>query len=360
MQKKVVLSVDAMGGANAPAAVIAGASIAVSKEESLFIRFYGDISIVEPLVRKYKKLTACSEVVHSPKWISDDEPPVRALKVGANSSMRNAIEALKSNDADACVSAGNTGALMVMSKLVLGDLPGIKRPAIVGILPSMSGQSVMLDLGANAECDPHHLLQFAFMGDCFARVALNKKHPSIGLLNIGTEEIKGRELEKKTYQLLQKSGLNFIGYVEGHDIALGKADVVVTDGFCGNIALKTAEGAISLALTLIKNGLQSNYLAKVGSLFVKDAIKDAFKSVDPNKNNGAMFIGVNGIVVKSHGSAGPEGIANAIQIAYDLARKRVNQRIVEELERSQESVGSNIVARIKQTSAKILGIPLTD
>ena len=358
MSQRIVISLDAMGGANAPRAVIEGASIALSKNPNLYFKIFGNQQLIGNLFEQFPILKENYEFIETGTYISDDEQPIKALKNGVNSSMRKAIDAVKENAAVACVSSGNTGALMVMAKMVLGELPGIKRPAIVGVVPNLNGGTVMLDLGANAECDETNLFQFALMGDCFAKIILNKKTPSIGLLNVGVEQIKGREIEKKTYNLLKKSGLNFIGYVEGHDLTKGVVDVVVTDGFSGNIVLKTAEGTARLLMQIMKQGFQNNLSSKIGGLLAKKSLKESFKSVDPNVNNGAMFIGVNGIVVKSHGGAEAIGFANAINVAYDLAQRNINQEIIKELDilQGEMSLGQNIVEKIKKTSARILGI----
>lgn len=351
MSQKIVLSLDAMGGANAPRAVIEGASIALQKNPNLFFKIFGNRQLIGDLFEQFPVLSGNYEFIETVTYISDEEQPIKALKNGTESSMRKAIDAVKNNTAVACVSSGNTGALMVMSKLVLGELPGIKRPAIVGVVPNLNGGTVMLDLGANAECDEHNLFQFALMGDCFAKIVLDKKSPSIGLLNVGVEQIKGRDLEKKTYNLLKKSGLNFVGYVEGHDLTKGIVDVIVTDGFSGNIVLKTAEGTARLLLQIMKQGFGKSLASKIGGLLAKRALKESFSRVDPNVNNGAMFIGINGIVVKSHGGAEAIGFANAINVAYDLAQRNINQEIIKELDvlQGEVSLGQNIVEKIKKT-----------
>ncbi len=358
MPQKIILSLDAMGGANAPRAVIEGASIAIAKNPNLYFKVFGNKQLIGNLFEQFPNLKGSYEFIDTDTYVSDDEQPIRALKNGVGSSMRKAIDAVKDNTASACVSSGNTGALMVMAKLVLGDLPGIKRPAIVGVMPNLNGGTVILDLGANAECDANNLFQFALMGDCFAKIILNKQNPTIGLLNVGVEQIKGRELEKATYNLLKKSGLNFIGYVEGHDITKGAVDVIVSDGFSGNIVLKTAEGTARLLIQIMKQGFEKNLISKLGGFLARKALKESFRRVDPNINNGAMFIGVNGIVVKSHGGAEAVGFANAINVAYDLAQRNINQEIIRELDVLQReiSIGQNIVDKIKKTSARILGI----
>jgi glycerol-3-phosphate acyltransferase PlsX len=358
MSQKVILSLDAMGGAGAPASVIEGASIALKYHPDLYYLFYGNDQLLNDGISSFPNLEGNCEIFPTKVVISDEEQPIKALRAGAQSSMRKAIDAVKDGFASACVSAGNTGALMVMSKLVLKEISGIKRPAIVGVMPTQTGDgTVMLDLGANAECDENNLFQFALMGDCFAKAALGKQNPSIALLNVGVEQIKGRDVEKKTYDMLKRSSLNFVGFIEGHDLTKGEVDVVVTDGFSGNIALKTAEGTVRFVMDLMKEGLTSNPIAKVGGLLAKKSIKKALSGIDPNKKNGAMFIGINGVVVKSHGSASAEGFAHAISVAHDLVKRDVNKQIVKELDLMKGiSSKANIVDIIKEKSAKILGL----
>lgn len=358
MSQKVIISLDAMGGAGAPDSVIAGANIARNHHHDLYYLFYGNDRILNDKISYFPNLIGNCEVFPTKDVVSDEEQPVKALRSGAESSMRKAIDAVKDGFASACVSAGNTGALMVMSKLVLKEITGIRRPAIIGIMPTQAGEgTVMLDLGANAVCDENNLFQFALMGDCFAKAVLGKQNPSIALLNVGVEQIKGRDIEKKTYDMLKRSSLNFVGYIEGHDLTKGEVDVVVTDGFSGNVVLKTAEGTVRFLMGLMKEGLTGNTLTKVGGLLVKKSIKKALSGVDPNKKNGAMFIGINGIVVKSHGSASAEGFANAISVAYDLVKRDVNKQIAKELDLMKDiSSKFNIVDIIKEKSAKILGL----
>jgi glycerol-3-phosphate acyltransferase PlsX len=290
--------------------------------------------------------------------ITDDDTPVVALRQKKQSSMYRAVESMYNGEANAVVSAGNTGALMVISKMLLGTLEGIKRPAIVGMYPTKNAMSVMLDLGANTDCNDSILSQFALMGVCFAKVVLNKDKPSVGLLNVGVEQIKGRELERKTFEVLQDSGLNFAGYIEGHDIAMGKVDVIVTDGFSGNLVLKASEGAANLFIHLLKGISRDNGItAKLAMLMLKPYLKNTLSKIDPDKHNGAMFIGLNGITVKSHGGATHRGMLSAINVAVELVRRNINFEILRELKFLEEKgVGTNLFERIKSTSVKFLGI----
>lgn len=345
-----------MGGSGAPLAVIEGASLALNRHPDIFYLIYGTNAAYQ-LIANYPNLQGKFEFIEVSSVISDHEQPIKALKLGVESSMRKAVDAVKEKRANACVSSGNTGALMVIAKMVLRELNDIKRPAIVGVMPSIHGGSVMLDLGANTECDEHNLFQFAVMGVCFAQAVLSKANPRVALLNIGIEQIKGRELEKKTYALLENSGLNFIGYIEGHDLTKGMADVIVTDGFTGNMALKAAEGAVRYTMALMKEGFKANLPSQIGGMLAKKSLRRSFEPIDPNEKNGAMFIGINGIVVKSHGSALPIGFANAICVAYDLAAREINHAIANGLKTFHETKeATSLVDKIKETSAKILGL----
>jgi glycerol-3-phosphate acyltransferase PlsX len=320
-----------MGGDHAPQCIIEAADYIAQTHIHVNFKLVGDKKVLTKLIERYPSLKPRAEIIHAASIVENNDQPMHALRKGKHSSMRLAIDLVKSGEVDACVSGGNTGALMMMSNVVLGNLPGIQRPAIISLFPHVRGFSVMLDLGANAECEPSHLVQFALMGACFARAVLKKENPSIGLLNIGEEEIKGRDLERKTYTLLKESALNFMGNVEGHDITKGSVDVVVTDGFSGNIALKTAEGVATICSTFMKDAFRSSLRAKIGGLLASSALKITFRRMDPRAHNGAMFIGINGIVVKSHGSSDSYGVRNAIEVAINLAQKEVNQRIAEEL-----------------------------
>lgn len=338
-----------MGGANAPEAVINGISLAATKHPNVKFVVFGDSVRLLPLLTSHKALASRYEIVHCSHVITDDEQPVRALKRGTDSSMRKAIDMVKERRADACISCGNTGALMVMAKLVLGDIHGISRPAIASIFPNFNDGVVLLDLGANAECDAHNLFQFALMGHCFAQAVLHKKNPSIGLLNVGVEEYKGRDIDKKAYELLKTSSLNFYGYVEGHDIPEGKVDVVVTDGFSGNVVLKTAEGVASLCKDVLKQTFKGSIFGYIAAFLVRKRLKHIVDTFDPRNHNGAMFIGVDGVVVKSHGSSDDIAFANAVDATVNLVEQNINKHIsslLEQLTTEHRSDGSNMINKI--------------
>ncbi len=325
-----------MGGDNAPACVVEGAEIALRKYDNLRFVFFGDKPKIEALFKLYPAVESFCEVVHTDVTIAPHDKPSVALRRGAQSSMRLAIDAVKDGKADCMVSAGNTGALMAMAKLVFRTLPGISRPAIAALVPTIKGDAVMLDLGANIECDANDLVQYAIMGDAFARSVLSLKSPKIGLLNVGSEDVKGVDEVKEAYQMLRNPelGLNFHGFVEGNDIAEGTVDVVVTDGFTGNVALKTAEGIGRMVSRYVSSAFKSSLGSKLGYLLAKPAIARLRKSLDPRRRNGAMFVGLNGIAVKSHGSADGYSFYFALRVAAELASNRINHKILEELKLS--------------------------
>jgi glycerol-3-phosphate acyltransferase PlsX len=341
----VTISLDAMGGDKAPLSVIKGAchqaSINAANNIEVKFLFYGDEKQITPLITQYQdpKAKLNYQIIHCDKVISSDEKPSTALRQGKNSSMWLAIEAVANKQADAVVSSGNTGALMAISRIVLRSLNDIHRPAIAGLIPSLKGNVAMLDLGANAECSAENLFEFAIMGDAFAKVMLGLKNPRIGLLNIGSEEVKGNDVIRLASSLIKESApsLNFIGYVEGNEIAEGTADVVVADGFSGNIALKTAEGTAKFCKDIMRTSFESSFLAKLGYLLARASIKKASSKLDARLYNGAMFLGLNGIVVKSHGSSEHIGFANAIAVATELAKNNINDKINQEMELFQQN-----------------------
>jgi phosphate acyltransferase len=334
--KKIVVALDAMGGDYAPTSVIEGAQKALEsyKNSGLNIEYliFGDQDMIDPLVNKWKDLSLCSSVIHAEHKVNSDDRPSYALRNAKNTSMGMAINAVKQHNAHAVVSAGNTGALMAISKVYLRTLSGIDRPAIIGLLPTINNKIVGLDLGANAECTSDNLVQFAIMGDAFAKVILNKSNPTIGLLNIGSEEIKGNDTIKSAANVLQdQQYLNFFGYIEADDIVMGKVDVVVADGFSGNIAIKMAEGTAYLCRNLMEKAFKSNILSKLGYMLAKTNLKNTFKQIDGRYYNGAMLIGLNGVVVKSHGGADAVAFANAIKVAVDLSANNINSKITQEI-----------------------------
>lgn len=335
MSNNTVIALDAMGGDRAPGIVVSGAALARERYPKVKFLFFGDEQTVKPLLDRHSILHASSELIHAPEAISADLKPSLALRQGRNSSMRLALNAVAQGQAASVVSAGNTGALMAMAKFVLKTLPGIDRPAIASMVPTKVGESVMLDLGANVECDAENLVQFALMGAIFCRAVLGISQPSIGLLNIGTEEMKGHDEIRTAANILRDRPIpgRFYGYVEGNDIAKGTVDVVVTDGFSGNIALKTLEGTAQLMSYFMRQTLTSSLSAKIGYMFARGAMQKLKVRIDPRRYNGAMFLGLQGICVKSHGGTDHVGFANAIGVAHDLMSHRFNEGIIEELAR---------------------------
>lgn len=332
-KKNIVISLDVMGGDKAPDIVLYGAEIAIDKCPDIEFLLFGHEKKITPILKKLPKLDARSKLIHTETHINAEEKPSLALRRGRDSSMWLAINAVKEGKADAVVSAGNTGALMAISKLILRPIVGIDRPAIASIFPTKKGRCVLLDLGANIDCSADNLVQFALMGDAFAKVLLDVAEPKIGLLNVGSEDNKGSEIVKSAAHELKEGdyAINFYGYVEGDDIAEGTTDVVVTDGFTGNIALKTAEGTAKMCIDTMKTAFKSSPIAMLAGLMAKSAIKSAFKKLDPRLHNGAMFLGLNGISVKSHGGTDKIGFANAIAVAYELASKDINKKLKDEM-----------------------------
>jgi len=332
-----------MGGDHAPDMVVAGADIARERTPDVEYLFFGDEVRLRALLEAHPSLKAISEVRHTEVAVASDAKPSVALRTGRQSSMRLAIDAVASGEAACVVSAGNTGALMAMAKFVLKTLPGIDRPAIASFFPTIRGESVMLDLGANLECDADNLVQFAVMGTVFSRTVLGLLDPTIGLLNVGSEEQKGHEAIRQAAAALRKTPLakNFRGFVEGNDIGAGTVDVVVTDGFTGNVALKTAEGTAKLYAEFLRRTFQSSLLAKAGYLLARGAFAKLKVRTDPRRYNGAMFLGLQGICVKSHGGTDAVGFANAINVAVDLSVHGFNAKIRDELARLQAALAAS-------------------
>lgn len=350
MTQSITLSIDAMGGDRAPDIVIGGMDIARRRTEGIRFIVFGDRNTVVPLLEKYPETAKISKLVHTEDVVSNDERPVEVLRKRKNSSMRLAIDAVRDGDAAGIVSAGNTGALMVLAKFSLKMLPGIARPAIATLMPSRSGDVVMLDVGANTECDAENLVQFAVMGEVYARRVLGHRQPSVAILNIGEEDMKGHAEVKRAGDILRESKklpIQFYGFVEGDDIGAGTVDVVVTDGFTGNIALKTVEGTAKTFAQFLRESINGSLLARIGSLFMIPAFRAFRERVDPRRYNGAMLLGLNGICVKSHGGTDEVGFASAIDVAAELVKQDYNDRIRTDLERLMSEEGEAIKAAAK-------------
>ena len=328
------LAIDAMGGDAAPEAVLDGLELAAERHPGARFLLVGDEArVVAALARRKRAAKVCS-LRHAPEVISGDLKPTAALRM-RGSSMRLAIDAVAAGEAAGVVSAGNTGALMALAKIVIKTMPEIDRPALAAIGPSARGDVVLLDLGANVQCDARNLVEFAIMGDAFARVALGLTMPSIGLLNVGSEELKGDDRVRAAAEILRDShiGAQFRGFIEGHDFTAGTVDVVVTDGFTGNVALKTGEGALKLMRDLLRQVFTSSIPARLGYLLARPALDRLREWMDPRRYNGAILLGLNGVVVKSHGGTDALGFAHAVDVAMDMVTHGYNDRIKDGFER---------------------------
>jgi glycerol-3-phosphate acyltransferase PlsX len=328
------LAVDAMGGDNAPDIVVQGLGIAAERHPEARFLLLGDEARLNPLLARWGRAAQACTVRHAPDAVGGDCKPTVALRM-RGTSMRLAIDAVARGEAHGVVSAGNTGALLALSKIVLKTLPGIDRPAMAAIMPSARGDVVMLDLGANVACDTRNLVEFSLLGDMFARTVLGLTSPTIGVLNVGSEELKGDDRVRRAAEIIRSShiGGQFHGFVEGHDIAAGTTDVVVTDGFTGNVALKMGEGAMKLVTDLLRQVYSSSLSSKVGYLLAKPGLDQMKVWLDPRRYNGAVMLGLNGVVVKSHGGTDAEGFAHATDVAVDMVVHRFNDRIREGLGR---------------------------
>ena len=329
------IAIDAMGGDSGPSVMLAGAAAALERRDDLGFILFGDEGAIHAELAEHKALAAASEVVHCDDVIAGTDKPSQAIRRAKTSSMGQAIAAVKEGQAQAMVSGGNTGALMAMAKLALRTPPGIDRPALAALLPTLGDNDVvMLDLGANTECDSNNLVQFAVMGAAYARVVLELERPRVQLLNIGTEELKGTDELKAAAAVLREAdylGMRFTGFIEGDKLSRGGADVVVTDGFSGNIALKTVEGTARFVTDLLRRAFTSSIRSKVGFLISRPATELLRHHLDPNNHNGAVFLGLNGLVVKSHGSANDKGVANAIRVAARMVREDLTRKIAEDV-----------------------------
>jgi phosphate acyltransferase len=337
MSQTVRIALDAMGGDHGPAVVVAGAELALARHPESEFLFFGNNAVVAPLVAEHKALQSASRIVHAEIAVRMEDKPSQALRYGRRkSSMWLAIEAVKKKEADVVVSAGNTGALMAMSKFDLKMLAGIDRPAIAALWPTLRGESVVLDVGASIGADAGHLVDLAVMGAATARILLGLERPTVGLLNIGVEEVKGLEPVREAGRILREKqiqDLDYVGFVEGDDIGQGKVDVVVTEGFAGNIALKTAEGTARQIGEYLREAMNSSIGTRIGYLFARSGFQQLRERLDPRRANGGIFLGLNGIVIKSHGGADAEGFAAAIDLGYGVVRDDLLAKITAALAR---------------------------
>lgn len=329
MTRALTVSIDAMGGDAGPAIVVSALLRSLQRHTNVQFILHGDEAQLTALVAKHPKLKGRVSLRHAPGRVAMEDKPSHVLRRGRDTSMWHAIDSVKQGEADVAVSAGNTGALMAVSMFGLGIIEGISRPAIATIWPTMKGQTVVLDVGANVSASDEQLVDFAVMGEAFAHVIFGLERPSVGILNVGAEEQKGNDAVKGAAHILRNSSLPmaFHGFVEGDDIAKGTVDVVVTDGFTGNIALKTAEGTAKLVGIYLRQSLKRTLLSRLGAAVASGALSTLRRKLDPRANAGGIFLGLNGVVVKCHGGADAVSFASAMDMAIDMAKANINPRI---------------------------------
>ncbi|HEY4941811.1 MAG TPA: phosphate acyltransferase PlsX [Rhizomicrobium sp.] len=331
MARELTVSIDAMGGDAGPGIVVAALARSVLRHPAVKYILHGDESELKPLLLKRGKLAERVDIRHTAERVRMEEKPSLALRRGRNTSMWRAINSVKTKEAEAAVSAGNTGALMAMSIFQLGTLEGISRPAIAVLWPTKRGQSVVLDVGANIVVSADQLVDFAVMGEAFTRAVLGIERPTVGILNVGTEDMKGHDAVKAAAHTLRNNStlpIEFAGFVEGDDIAEGTVDVVVTDGFTGNVALKTAEGTAKLVAHFLRSALMRSFLGRIGGFLAGGALNVLRRKLDPRALGAGIFLGLDGVVMKSHGGTDELGFASALDMAIDMARAGVIARII--------------------------------
>lgn len=333
LPRPLKIAVDGMGGDHAPSSVIKGMALALARLPFLSFELFGDQEVLLPLLKRHKALAKVTTLQHTDEKVLASTKPAEALRGLRQSSMRLALDATKSGACDATVSAGNTGAYLALAKFVLKTLQGVTRPAIVSQVPTQKGETVFLDLGGNLTCSARHLVEFALMGRVFARHLLFCEQPKVGLLNVGSEMLKGVESIKEAAKCLEKVLPHYYGFVEGNDITKGTVDVVVADGFAGNVALKASEGAVEFLLQSLKNCFKSSFATKLAYLCARGVLKTLATQLDPRKYNGAFWLGLDGVAVKSHGGADPLAFSYAIEMAADMANSTLKAEIEKEMER---------------------------
>ena len=334
MNSQIIIAVDAMGGDNSPNKVIEGVSIHSKTSNDVYYKIFGDTNLIIPLVKKYNISKDIHEAIHTNKIVEGSDSALSAAKKGKDTSLWLAIESLKNNQAHAIVSAGNTGALFLISKLNLKMIENIDKPALSALWPSKKGMNVVLDLGANIECSSKNLIDFSIMGSALLKALYDNKKPTVALLNIGSEEIKGNAMIKDTYQILSQkkySLFDFGGYIEGNNIMDGKINVIVADGFTGNIALKTAEGTSNFIISELKKALSSTLIGKISSLINFNNLKKFKNKLDPRLYNGAILLGLDKPVIKSHGSTDAIGFANSLKVCEQTIKGKLIDQIKENI-----------------------------
>lgn len=331
MPVSMTISVDAMGGDEGPVMVLAGLDVLLLRQPDVRFMLFGEADKIEPVLAQYPRVRDASSIIHCDVTVSMDEKPSQALRSGrGKSSMWKAIEAVKEGEADFCVSAGNTGALMAMSKFCLRTMANIERPAIAAIWPTLKGESIVLDMGATIGADAQQLVDFAMMGGAMARALFDLKKPTVGLLNVGVEEVKGLDEIKTAGRILREAdahNFEYFGFVEGNDLGQGTVDVVVTEGFTGNIALKTAEGTAKQISGYLREAMTRTWRARLGYLLAKTAFDRLRDKMDPSRVNGGVFLGLNGIVIKSHGGTDPSGFASATELGFNIVKNGLLEKI---------------------------------
>lgn len=350
------IALDAMGGEQAPHAIVEGAVMAARNHGAKVI-LVGDEERVYGELEKHDTSGLSLSVYHAPRVVGMHESPSMAVRRNRDCSIKVALDLVKEGEADAVVSAGNSGAAMAFAMFVLKKLEGVERPAIATFHPTSEGRSILLDAGGNVDCKPVHLIQFAIMGSVYAKLVLGKENPRIGLLSNGTEESKGNELTRETHAILKQTGLNYAGYVEGRDICNGNADVVVCDGFVGNVALKTSEGLAEAIGTILKSEIKKSLRAKIGYLLIKGAFANLKKRVDYSEYGGAPLLGINGICLICHGGSSAKAVMNAVLVGVKLVEGGFNQHLVEELGKRRELLKmghKNVMKILDQIKEKII------
>ena len=334
------IALDAMGGDFGPQVVIPGAAISLTRQPNQAFILFGDEAKIKPILAKHPALAAKSRIVHTDFAIASDEKPSQAMRRGKGSSMWLALEAVKNGEAQAAVSGGNTGALMAMAKLILRPLPGIERPAIAALWPTVKGECIVLDVGANIGASSRQLTDFALMGAAMARALFHVEKPTVGLLNVGSEDTKGADEVKEAHAWLKERDLpmTYKGFVEGDEIGHSVVDVVVVEGFAGNIALKTAEGTARQVGQYIKDAMGSSMLTKLGALLASGGFAALKERMDPRRVNGGTFLGLNGIAIKSHGGSDALGFASAVDLAYEMANSGLTERLTTDVAAAQPAV----------------------
>ncbi|WP_189427156.1 phosphate acyltransferase PlsX [Devosia pacifica] len=337
MTDTIRISVDAMGGDNGPRIALHGAQLSLRERRNTSYIFHGREEVLKPLLEEFPDLKAVSTIRHSETVIAMDDKPSQALRKGrGNSSMWAALQSVKDGEADVAISGGNTGALMAMATFCLRPIEGVSRPGIAAIWPTLRSDIIVLDVGATIGADARQLVDFSILGAALARALFDQQQPSVGLLNVGTEEVKGLDEVREAARYLSEAsgaGFRYHGFVEGDDLGKGTVDVVVTEGFTGNIALKTAEGTARQVGTYLRNALKANFMSRVGALFASSALNALRRKMDPRSVNGGVFLGLNGIVIKSHGGTDEVGYKSAVGLAYEMARSRLIDKIDEGLKR---------------------------